>query len=142
MLRWHSQTQPLCGGQSPDQCARLLAGLAVLSGDEGVALHSTSWRHEGSQVMLTYALFPAGDADIGWTPLNEHLAVCQGPLQPSPEHVGDRHVAAHAARHLSDLATGRDPHLTRCAELRPYEWNLLRAHAATVHVHSAVVVTG
>ena len=92
--------------------------------------------------MLTYALFPAADARVSWQPLHEHLAVCQGPLHPSPEHVRDRHVAAHAARHLADLAAGRDPHLTRCAELRPYDWHLLQAHAATVHVHPSVVAAG
>lgn len=48
--------------------------------------------------------------------------------------VGDGHVAAHAARHLADLAAGRHPHIVGCTRRRPSEWQLLAAHARQVHV--------
>lgn len=133
-LRWRVARAGLPGLSGPDGLARELAGVAG-GADPGVVLHSTSWRHTGSELIVTYALFPDLRAAGGGQPLGQHLVTGPGPLRPSPPAVGDRHVAAHAVRHLADLAAGRDPHVVGCARRRPGEWKLLAEHASRVHVH-------
>lgn len=133
-LRWCSARAPLHDAVAPDDLARTLSGLASEVGaSEGLALHSTSWRHQDATVVLTYALFPAPDASPHWARLAQHVAVSAGPIHPAPPCLSDDHVAAHAARHLADLAGGRDPHMLACTGLRPHPWRLLLRHAAGVH---------
>lgn len=43
-------------------------------------------------------------------------------------------AAAHAVRHLADLAADRDPHVVVCTRERPHAWQLLARHARAVHV--------
>lgn len=132
-LHWQARRAPLSGLAEPDALARELAG--ILDGrDVGVVLHSTSWRHTGTELVVTYAVFPASGSAAGGQPLHHHLVTGPGPLHPSPVDVGDEHVAAHAARHLAYLAADRDPHVMACAGRRPFEWQVLAEHARQVHV--------
>lgn len=133
-LHWRLQTAPLSGLAAPDDLARELADVAALS-DPGVVLHSTSWRYAGPELVLTYALFPDVPASTGRRRLDHHVVTGPGPLHPAPTRVDEEHVAAHAVRHLADLAAGRDPHVVLCASQRPVEWHLLVEHAGHVHVH-------
>lgn len=130
---------PLPGLTPPDELARELAGGQAAGA--GVVLHSTSWRHTGQQLIVTYALFPAPDSNNPAAhDLQEHLATGPGPLHPTPLLIADRHVAAHAVRHLADLAADRDPHVVACAQQRPRDWQVLRDHARNVHAHPAPAI--
>lgn len=138
VLRWSSTCRPSRHGQSPDDLARTLADLPDLTGQNGqngLALHSTSWRYEHGRVVLTYAVFPDPTVRGSWSGLGEHVAVSEGPVNPSPQRLCDADVAAHAARHLADLAAGRDPHLVACAHRQPQAWQSLLRHADRVHAH-------
>lgn len=133
-LRWSVSRAPLATGQTPDELARSLAGSSVQSTGRGVVLHSTSWRYGPDALTVTYALFP-DPRRVLTTPLaGHHLVTGPGPLHPAPVEVGEHHVAAHAVRHLSDLAADRDPHIVGCAQERPHAWQVLAAHAGRVHV--------
>lgn len=99
VLHWVVSTGPLPGPQEPDELARELAGVRG-GAQPGVVLHSTSWRHTGAELIVTYALFPDLRAGAG-QPLRLHLVTGPGPLEPSPLQVAAEHVAAHAVRHLA-----------------------------------------
>lgn len=135
VLRWSSTCRGLGDGQAPDDLARALAKLPNLPADSGLALHSTSWRFERGRVVLTYALFPDPGVRASWAGVGEHVAISEGPVNPSPQQLCDASVAAHAARHLADLAGGRDPHLVTCAHRQPRAWQCLLQHADRVHAH-------
>jgi len=132
-LYWRVRRAPLSGALHPDTLARALAQ-ADDELDVGVVLHSTSWRHTRTEMIVTYALFPDLRPGDEVRLLEQHLVSGPGPLHPSPPSVGDGHVAAHAVRHLADLAADRDPHVTACRRLRPFDWQLLAEHARQVHV--------
>lgn len=120
-LEYAVQRVPLPAGSTPDATARALCPPGV------EVLHSTSWRHEPSgRLVLTYAAGPAPGSDM--TPLVEPSVVCSGdPLTPAPPDVHAHHVAAHAARHLADLAT-RDPGVAAAAATGAAEfWAALSA---------------
>ncbi len=89
---------------SPDERAVQLAQCT-----QGLC-HSTSWRQERPGVLvLTYASLPDLCPDEPAEPLGAPLVVSSGqPLHPSPQRLRSSHVAAHAVRHLADLAL-RDP---------------------------------
>lgn len=132
VLRWRSARAILHRRADPDVLARRLAGVEQPA--DGLALHSTSWHHADGRVVLTYAVFPDPAADADWEPLAQLLAVGAGPVDPSPVLLDRCHVAAHADRHLADLAGGRDPYLSACARQRPDVWRLLAEHARGVRV--------
>lgn len=136
VLHWVVSSGLLPGLEGPDDLARELAGVTG-GAQPGVVLHSTSWRHTGSELIVTYALFPDLRAGAG-QPLRPHLVTGPGPLEPSPVTVAAGHVAAHAVRHLADLAADRDPHVVSCAGMRPDAWQLLARHARAVHVDDAL----
>lgn len=138
VLEWSASRGPLVGRQEPDAVARALAGVTG-GAQPGVVLHSTSWRHTGAELIVTYALFPDQRPGTG-RPLRLHLVTGPGPLEPSPPAVAGEHVAAHAVRHLADLAADRDPHVVACARDRPHAWQLLARYAGAVHVHPAAAV--
>ena len=129
-LLWRADRRPPAAAAAA--VARALAGV-VHGAPEGTVLHSTSWRGTARGLVVTYALFPAPPA-VHARPLELHLATGPGPLHPAPDALEQAHVAAHAVRHLADLAHGRDPHVVRCTEQRPAEWALLREQARLVHV--------
>jgi len=89
---------------SPDELAVELASCTA-----GLC-HSTSWRREATgRLVLTYAALPDHCLDEPATPLPVPLVLTGGEaLRPSPAEVDRAHVAAHAVRHLDDLAV-RDP---------------------------------
>lgn len=132
-LCWRRQRVEVTGTQLPDAVARALAGLDGPDAPVDVVLHSTSWRHTGDELVLTYAVFP-DPLHLAGRPLRDHVVTGPGPLHPTPLAVGGGHVAAHAARHLADLAGGRDPHVTTCAQRSPHAWRVLAEHARGVHV--------
>ncbi|HEU0102507.1 MAG TPA: mycothiol synthase [Mycobacteriales bacterium] len=136
-LRWSAARRRLGTREAPDRAAReLCAGL-----DEDAVLHSTSWRHSGQELVLTYALFPSPPRVDGW-PVGRELVAGPGALEPSPAQVSGDHVAVHAVRHLADLAADRDPHVLACRRRSPAEWQQLVDHAATVHVRrSPLLIT-
>jgi hypothetical protein len=124
VLAYRYQIATLPAGDTPDQLARHLAGGvgephpkesagAVRGGIRcgGVrVVHSTSWRYDPTAgVVLTYAALPDPDPAACAQLLLEPSVVCSGdPLAPAPPLLHDHHVAAHAVRHLADLAE-RDP---------------------------------
>ncbi len=134
LLAWRTSETTLRLDEKPDEAARRLAGEASLSG-VGVVLHSTSWRYDDGPV-LTYALFPDAP-DASCQVLGQHVITGPSAIEPSPAQVGQTHVAAHAARHLADLATGRDPHVSQCATARADAWRLLLASGQAVHATRA-----
>ena len=123
------------GAGHPDATARVLAGADVLA-QPGVVLHSTSWRWDDHDdaVLLTYVVFPA-PCTPECVPVLEHIAFGPDATHPSPLQVSTAHVAAHAVRHLTYLAEGRDPHVTACVERHRLAWRVLLHAGAQVHAH-------
>lgn len=100
---------PLPAGATPDEAAREHAG-----GDVDV-LHSTSWRHQDGRIVLTYAALPDPRPDRPATALWQPAIMSSGdPRVPTPPGLHLHHVAAHAVRHLAELA-GRDPAVVTAA---------------------------
>lgn len=114
--RWVRGTVP--AGSAPDGRAVELTGCS-----DGVC-HSTSWRLEApATLVLTYAALPDPDVQQPAAPLQVPLVVAGGrALQPSPVELGLGNVAAHAVRHLADLAA-RDPVVRGAAQRTPALWN-------------------
>ena len=114
----------LAAGTAPDDLA---AELAECSG--GVC-HSTSWHCEGDDVLvLTYAAAPDGRPDLPARPLPVPLVVAGGgALSPAPDDLREHHVAAHAVRHLADLAR-RDPQIRSAAGAQRPLWEAVVAAA-------------
>lgn len=100
VLHYRFARRALAAAERPDDAALDLAGTA----GEAVC-HSTSWRFEEGQVVLTYAVVPDPCPSLPAVALTEPSVVCSGdPLRPAPPDVHDHHVAAHAVRHLAYLA--------------------------------------
>ena len=125
---------------SPDERAVELAGCTV-----GVC-HSTSWRRaEPSELILTYAALPDSERHLRAEPLDAPLTVLGGAaLAPTPPHLQAAHVAAHAVRHLADLAE-RDPVVQAQACKDPLLWAAVRSaarhaeHSHAEHSHGVAV---
>ena len=100
--RWVRGRLPTDG--SPDERAVELVGCC-----SGLC-HSTSWRQDRPGLLvLTYAAVPDPCPHEAAAPLLLPLVVTGGgALHPRPVEVAAGHVAAHAVRHLADLAQ-RDP---------------------------------
>jgi hypothetical protein len=121
-------------GQAPDdadldRCAHALAG--PLDAAAGAVLHSTSWRVDRpGRLVVTYAALPDPVPYLPAVPLVEP-AVVVGPtaLRPSPLELHAHHVAAHAVRHLADLAE-RDPVVRAAAARSPALWAAVASTAA------------
>jgi hypothetical protein len=112
-----------------DRLAHALAG--PLDEPAGAVLHSTSWRVErAGRLVVTYAALPDPEPGRPAVPLLEP-AVVVGPtaLRPSPQTLHGHHVAAHAVRHLADLAE-RDPVVRAAAVLQPDLWAAVARTAA------------
>lgn len=118
--RWsyrHALTRPR-RGESPDQAARRLGGVAAA--DRDTVVHSTSWRYEpDGRIVLTYAVCPDPSP---WLPAIElpELEIARGaaPATPSPERVALANVVAHAVRHLAFLVA-EDPVVARALSRHP-----------------------
>jgi hypothetical protein len=116
---------PLADQVPPDHLAADLAG-----GCRGLC-HSTSWRCEPDGLLvLTYAALPDQDTTVPAEPLSLPLVVVGGgALEPAPAEVDAANVAAHAVRHLADLAQ-RDPVVIDTAQRAPALWSAVAAYAA------------
>jgi hypothetical protein len=90
-------------GEKPEQVAS--AALRTL-GLEPLVLHSTSWRHSGSEVVLTYlAVIDAGATlPPSWEaqPI-AHVELARGDATAPPPVIGVDQVLEHALRHLTWL---------------------------------------
>lgn len=155
-LRWDPQSptrisyrlsaRGLVDGETAADAAAALAGLTDVERPRRPVvdvLHSTSWRQEPEgTVVLSYAALPDPHPQLAATPLTGPAIVCSGdPLRPAPDGLHAHHVAAHAVRHLADLA-GRDPAIAAvaaAADGSPALWQALIAVAASVPTgtHSA-----
>ena len=114
---------------SPDERAVDLVGCS-----SGLC-HSTSWRQDRPGLLvLTYAAVPDTCPQEAAAPLLLPLVVTGGgALRPHPAEVDPGHVAAHAVRHLADLAQ-RDPVVREVAQADASLW-LAVAGAAGVTRH-------
>jgi hypothetical protein len=112
-------------GADLDAVALALAGL-----EDDAVLHSTSWRREDDRLVVTYAALPDPRPDLPAEPLVAPAVVAGStPLAPSPEQLHEHHVAAHAVRHLADLAV-RDGVVAAAAARHPALWAAVAATAA------------
>lgn len=89
-------------GERPERvAAQALAQLAI----QPIVLHSTSWRHRGEEVVLTY-LAVLKDADIpeSWEtrPIGR-TELARGSKTTPPPNIGIDEVVEHALRHLAWL---------------------------------------
>jgi hypothetical protein len=108
----------------PDRAAREACGF--LPDSDGL-LHSTSWRYEDRQVVLTYVALPDPVTSARHEPVGETVATGDDAMRPSPApKLCD--VAAHACRHLAFLAatdrqvrTALDRHPRLSRHLRRYD---------------------
>lgn len=99
-----------------------------LAGATGVC-HSTSWRREGDVLVVTYAALPDGDENQAAEPLRRPSIVAGStPLRPTPPVMHGHHIAAHAVRHLADLAE-RDPVIRAACADHPALWQAVVASA-------------
>lgn len=118
--------------QEPDALALGIAGIAGAA-PEWTVSHSTSWRCDPSgAVVLTYAVTPDPDPHHPAVALTTAGVLCSGdPLRPGPPALHVHHVAAHAVRHLSELATS-DPTVREAAGHRPALWRVISQVGATM----------
>jgi hypothetical protein len=118
-LCFRAVSRPLGTAEHPDACARSLAGSGVR------LLHSTSWRHTGDGIVLTYVALPDPDPAALAEPVPD-LPPTHGPdpLTPSPAVVRPVDVAAHACRHLAFLRH-TDPQVADAATGMRELWDLI-----------------
>jgi hypothetical protein len=109
-------------GTHPDALARRLAGLGP---DDGGLLHSTSWRFDAGNVVLTYAALPDPTPE-GATPLDlaRPTPYPVDPLAPGRVHLTAHDIAVHACRHLSYLRR-TDPLVASAAHGRAELWEAI-----------------
>jgi hypothetical protein len=90
-------------GRKPEEVAtKALASLEL----RPAVLHSTSWRHSGGEVVLTYIAVVAEEtqAPSSWTVERvEHADLARGGATTPPPAIGVAQVLEHALRHLAWL---------------------------------------
>lgn len=102
--------------RDPDGIMADMLAEAGLS-DRAVWAHSTSWRYEPGQTLLTYLVWIAGTGTDPcprpWQTLDVNArsrTTGQSPLIPRPETIAETDVLLHGLRHLRYLACDRrDP---------------------------------
>jgi hypothetical protein len=90
------------GGRPEDVSARAVEALGL----RPRVLHSTSWRHGGNEVLLTYLVVVEGDASVpsAWEVLPVVRSdLARGDAITPPPVIGVGQVLEHALRHLSWL---------------------------------------
>ncbi len=100
-MGWNPEQQP----------GDIVLGAAQRYGLRPLLVHSTSWRFEGSRVILTYVVAVEAPAD-----LDDHLAdepvvradLARGDALGPPVDIGLSQVMEHAFRHLSWLVNDDD----------------------------------
>ena len=89
------------GAQPEDVAATALSTLGI----KPIVLHSTSWRHAGGEVVLTYlAVVEPGVVPESWArePVS-HAELARGDATAPPSAIGVAQVLEHALRHLAWL---------------------------------------
>ena len=90
-------------GRRPEEvAAHALSGVGLTP----LVLHSTSWRHAGQEVVLTYLAVAAADAVLpeSWEIASvAHTELARGGATTPPPVIGIEQVLEHALRHLSWL---------------------------------------
>jgi hypothetical protein len=99
-LTYRTVQRRLTARAEPDAVAKAAWGLPP--GVPDGLLHSTSWRHEAGEVVLTYVAIPDADGSAERMPVAGWIAQGEDGMKPSP-NVDLAEVAAHAARHLAFL---------------------------------------
>jgi hypothetical protein len=121
-------------GREPDTVAIEAGGVRTGLAAVGTVSHSTSWRYDGGQIVLTYAVAPDPQPHLTATPLPHVGIVCSNdPLYPTPAVLHEHHIAAHAVRHLGYLAR-TDPTVAKAASQQPDLWRALDHYAAAATV--------
>lgn len=90
------------GARPEEVAARALEQLGM----EPIVLHSTSWRHAGEEVVLTYlaVVSPSGGSPPSWEiSLVTHAELARGDATAPPPAIGVLQVLEHALRHLAWL---------------------------------------
>ncbi len=132
-LRWRIARGDLPAGCRPDTRARELAGLDTTV-PTATVVHSTSWRHGPTGLILTYAVLPdpnpAEDA-VHAVPANAHIVCSADAAAPTPTVVAVEHVLAHALRHLSLIAR-TCPTVAVAVDVHSQLWQAVSAHAPDV----------
>lgn len=133
-LQYRACRSGLSSSVTPDELA-LRIWLGAGSGTSVSVVHSTSWRFEaGLGVVLTYAALPDPDPEADAVELVSPTVVCsEDPRRPQPQGLHGHHVAAHAVRHLNDLA-GRDPTVAAAARAEEHAELWEQIHRAAQRV--------
>lgn len=90
------------GARPEEVAAGALAGLGL----EPIVLHSTSWRHAGPEVVLTYlaVVAPVDEPPASWELGSvAHAELARGDATAPPTAISMDQVIEHALRHLSWL---------------------------------------
>ncbi|MSQ14700.1 MAG: hypothetical protein EXR50_02410 [Dehalococcoidia bacterium] len=90
------------GARPEEVAARAIAQLGM----EPVVLHSTSWRHAGGEVVLTYlaVVSPIDGLPASWEASHvTHTELARGDATAPPPVIGVGQVLEHALRHLAWL---------------------------------------
>jgi hypothetical protein len=90
------------GARPEEVAAEALGGLGL----EPVVLHSTSWRHAGGEVVLTYlaVVAPRAEPPESWEVVPVvHAELARGDATAPPVAIGVLQVQEHALRHLAWL---------------------------------------
>lgn len=130
-LAYRTRRSPVTGCAAPDDLAVQACG----AGAAVSVVHSTSWRYEpGVGVVLTYVAVPDPEPDTAAMELLAPTVVCsEDATRPQPPGLHGHHVAAHAVRHLSELAD-RDPTVATAAQTDGHQelWSCIRHVAGSV----------
>ncbi|MGX6607480.1 hypothetical protein ACWKSP_35945 [Micromonosporaceae bacterium Da 78-11] len=131
-LTYRAARQDLLGNEHPDTAAHRMAGFTSEQRPDGGILHSTSWRFDAGQIVLTYAALPDPDPSTAST-LHAPPEPARGSdlFTPSPPQVQQTDVVAHACRHLAFL-NHTDPTVTAASRRQPELWKLLDAYRPDV----------
>jgi hypothetical protein len=90
------------GARPEDVAASALRQLGL----DPLVLHSTSWRHGGGEVILTYlaVIGPSGDPPADWEAIPvERAGLARGDATAPPPSIAVAQVLEHALRHLAWL---------------------------------------
>lgn len=94
-------------GWGPGRTADAVLGAALARyGLSAAALHSTSWRHDGGSVVLTYLAVVDGPSELNPNLASEPIAraeLARGGATAAPASIAVAQVLEHALRHLAWL---------------------------------------
>jgi hypothetical protein len=130
-LTYRRLAVPLPRGVEPDALARETLGGRL---GPGSVLHSTSWRFERGELVITFAVAPDPDPATGGGLLADTVAdtVAQGADGRHPSAEADHaEVAAHACRHLAFLRA-TDATVAEASRAQPTVWRLISAFTPRV----------